>query len=150
MIAVVQRVSQADVTVAHETVGEIGPGLLVLLGVKVGDDEQDASTLADKIVQLRIFEDENGKMNRCLAELGLALLLVSQFTLCADLRKGRRPGFDAAERPERARALLDVFAKHVEAHGLVVKHGRFGASMSVRLINEGPATFLLDSALWRG
>ncbi len=115
MRAVVQRVSQASVTVAGEVVGRIGSGMLVLLGVAEGDDERDAATLADKIVGLRIFEDDEGKMNRGLAESGGAMLVVSQFTLLGDCRKGRRPSFVAAAPPETAERLYQVFVQHVAA-----------------------------------
>ena len=149
MRAVVQRVSRAAVTVGGTRVGEVGRGLVVLLGVATGDDEEDARILAHKIAGLRIFEDPDGRMNLSVLDLGLGILVVSQFTLCADLRRGRRPGFDPAETPERAEALVQRFAQLLEAQGLGVSHGRFGASMAVELVNEGPATFVLDSASWR-
>ncbi len=145
MRAVVQRVSQASVTVAGEVVGQIGPGMLVLLGVADGDDERDAATLADKIVGLRIFEDEEGKMNRGLADIGGAMLVVSQFTLLGDCRKGRRPSFVAAAAPETAERLYEVFVEHVKAAGIEVGTGRFRQHMDVALVNDGPVTLLLDS-----
>lgn len=145
MRAVVQRVSQASVTVAGEVVGQIGPGMLVLLGVADGDDERDAATLADKIVGLRIFEDEEGKMNRGLADIGGAMLVVSQFTLLGDCRKGRRPSFVAAAAPEIAERLYEVFVEHVKAAGIEVGTGRFRQHMDVALVNDGPVTLLLDS-----
>lgn len=149
MIGVVQRVAEASVEVAGRSVGRVGAGLLVLVGVRKGDDAQDARILADRVAGLRIFEDEGGRMNRSAVELGLGALVVSQFTLCADLRRGRRPGFDDAERPEAAKALLAVFVRELEEKGLTVEEGEFGASMDVHLVNRGPATFLLDSASWR-
>lgn len=149
MIAVMQRVIEARVEVAGEVVGRIGRGLLVLLGVGKGDDEEDARILADRVAGLRVFADEAGKMNRSAVDERVDVLVVSQFTLLADLRRGRRPGFDAAERPERAIQLLAVFVAALESQGLRVEQGRFGAMMDVHLINHGPATFLLDSAIWR-
>ncbi|MBI4878430.1 MAG: D-tyrosyl-tRNA(Tyr) deacylase [Planctomycetes bacterium] len=149
MIAVVQRVSQAKVTVGGRLVARIGRGLLVLLGVRKGDGEEDARVLAGKIAALRIFEDAAGRMNLSALDLRLEVLVVSQFTLCADLRRGRRPGFDFAEAPESAEGLVRLFAKVLVEQGLVVEEGSFGASMDVSLVNEGPATFILDSAIWR-
>jgi len=145
MRAVVQRVSQASVTVAGDVVGRIGPGMLVLLGVAEGDDERDAATLADKIVGLRIFEDDEGKMNRGLAESGGAMLVVSQFTLLGDCRKGRRPSFVAAAPPETAERLYQVFVQHVAGAGIKVATGQFRQHMDVALVNDGPVTLLLDS-----
>jgi len=145
MRAVVQRVSSARVTVADETVGEIGRGLLVLLGVEQGDGEQDARYLAEKIAGLRIFEDEGGKMNLSVAEIGGAVLVVSQFTLLGDCRKGRRPGFSRAAPPQEADALYRRTAELIADQGLVVATGRFQAEMAVALINDGPVTLLLDS-----
>ncbi len=149
MIAVVQRVGHARVDVAGETVGRIEKGLLVLLGVGKGDDEEDAGILADRVAGLRIFADEFAKMNRSAIDERVGILVVSQFTLLADLRRGRRPGFEAAERPERAAELLAVFVKNLESKGLRVEQGCFGAMMDVHLVNHGPATFVLDSAMWR-
>jgi D-tyrosyl-tRNA(Tyr) deacylase len=145
MRAVVQRVSQASVTVAGEVVGQIGQGMLVLLGVADGDDDRDAATLADKIVGLRIFEDEEGKMNRGLADIGGAMLVVSQFTLLGDCRKGRRPSFVAAAAPETAERLYEVFVQAVRNAGIEVATGRFRQHMDVALVNDGPVTLLLDS-----
>lgn len=145
MRAVVQRVSQASVTVAGEVVGQIGQGMLVLLGVADGDDDRDAATLADKIVGLRIFEDEEGKMNRGLADIGGAMLVVSQFTLLGDCRKGRRPSFVAAAAPETAERLYEVFVQAVRNAGIEVGTGRFRQHMEVALVNDGPVTLLLDS-----
>jgi D-tyrosyl-tRNA(Tyr) deacylase len=145
MRACVQRVSEAEVTVAGEVVGRIEAGLLVLLGVAVDDTEQDATTLADKIAGLRIFEDDEGKMNRSLAEAGGQMLVVSQFTLLGNCRKGRRPSFTAAAPPERAEALYEVFCEAVRGQGITVATGRFRQHMDVALVNDGPVTLLLDS-----
>lgn len=146
MRAVVQRVSRAKVTVDGEVTGEIGLGLLVLLGVGQGDSEADASYLAEKISGLRILEDDQGKMNRSVLEVGGSVLAVSQFTLYGDVRKGKRPSFDAAAPPERARELYEVFVERVRALGLRCETGRFRETMSVESVNEGPVTILLDSA----
>jgi D-tyrosyl-tRNA(Tyr) deacylase len=145
MRACVQRVSRAQVTVAGEVVGRIGPGLLVLLGVAAGDGEDDARQLAEKIVSLRVFDDEAGKMNRSLADVGGGLLVVSQFTLLGDCRKGRRPSFDAAAPPDLARSLYERFADCVRERGIEVATGRFREMMQVELVNDGPVTLLLDS-----
>lgn len=146
MRAVVQRVSSASVMVEGEVVGEIGPGLLVLLGVSTSDVEADADYLAAKIAGLRIFEDENGKMNRSVADVGGAMLAVSQFTLYGDVRRGKRPSFDDAARPERARQLYEYFVAQIRRLGLRCETGQFQAMMSVSLVNEGPVTVLLDSS----
>ena len=127
-------------------IGEIGPGLLVLLGVAESDAEADADYLAGKIAGLRIFEDEDGKMNRSVADAGGAVLAVSQFTLYGDVRRGKRPSFDAAARPEHARALYDHFVAQIRRCGLHCETGQFQAMMAVSLINQGPVTVLLDSA----
>ena len=145
MRAVIQRVSRAKVTVAGEVVGEIGPGLLVLLGVGQGDAEADADYLAEKIAGLRIFEDAEGKMNRAVEESGGAVLAVSQFTLYGDVRRGKRPSFDAAARPEQARGLYEHFVEKIRAAGLRCEAGRFQEMMQVELVNDGPVTILLDS-----
>jgi D-aminoacyl-tRNA deacylase len=145
MRAVVQRVSRAKVTVSGLTTGEIGPGLLVLLGVGHDDTEVDATYVGDKIFGLRIFEDQDGKMNRSVADVGGSVLTVSQFTLYGDVRKGKRPSFDAAAPPEPARRLYDFFVEHVRAAGLRCETGRFQAMMKVESVNEGPVTILLDS-----
>lgn len=145
MRAVVQRVSRASVAVDGQVVGEIGPGLLVLLGVSTRDTEADADYLAEKIAGLRIFEDDDGKMNRSVAEAGGAVLAVSQFTLYGDVRRGRRPSFDDAARPERARDLYEHFVQRIRQNGLRCETGQFQAMMSVSLVNEGPVTILLDS-----
>jgi len=145
MRAVVQRVSRAKVTVAGEITGEIGRGMLVLLGVGHEDTQGGAEYLADKIVGLRIFEDDAGKMNRSVAEVGGAVLAVSQFTLYGDVRKGKRPSFDDAARPEMARTLYERFVSRVRASGLRCETGRFQEMMEVELVNDGPVTILLDS-----
>jgi len=145
MRAVVQRVSRAKVTVAGEITGEIGRGMLVLLGVGHEDTEAGAEYLADKIVGLRIFEDDAGKMNRSVAEVGGAVLAVSQFTLYGDVRRGKRPSFDDAARPEMARTLYERFVSRVRASGLRCETGRFQEMMEVELVNDGPVTILLDS-----
>ncbi|MHB1036123.1 MAG: D-aminoacyl-tRNA deacylase [Pirellulales bacterium] len=140
-----QRVRRADVTLGGETCGRIGLGLLVLLGVAADDTEDDARQLADKIAGLRIFEDGEGKMNLGLAEVGGAMLVVSQFTLLGDCRKGRRPSFTAAAGPELAERLYEVFVAEVAGRGISVATGRFRQHMEVSLTNDGPVTLLLDS-----
>jgi len=146
MRAVVQRVSRAQVAIDGEIVGEVGRGLLVLLGVTHADTEVDAGYLADKIAGLRVFEDENGKMNLDTAAVGGGILVVSQFTLYGDVRRGKRPSFDAAAKPERARQLYEYFAERIRAAGLPCQTGRFQEMMEVELVNDGPVTILLDSA----
>lgn len=145
MRAVVQRVSQAEVTVDGESVGKIARGFLVLLGVAVDDKPADAVAVASKIVGLRVFEDEAGKMNLSLAEVGGAVLAVSQFTLLADCRQGRRPSFTAAAPPELANRLYQEFIAEVRGLGIPVETGRFQADMQVALVNDGPVTLLIDS-----
>ncbi len=146
MRAVVQRVSRARVTVKDEVAGEIGVGLLVLLGVGKGDGESDAIYLAEKIVGLRIVEDHDGKMNRSVLDAGGSLLVVSQFTLYGDVRRGKRPSFDNAAPPDQARQLYEFFIERLRAAGLRCETGRFQATMQVELVNDGPVTILLDSA----
>lgn len=146
MRAVVQRVSSARVTVEQKMTGEIGAGLLVLLGVSKTDTAADADFLAAKIAHLRIFSDEAGKMNRSLIETGGAMLVVSQFTLYGDTRKGRRPGFDQAAPPEQARALYESFVAAARRTGVHVETGIFQASMAVELVNDGPVTFMVESS----
>jgi D-tyrosyl-tRNA(Tyr) deacylase len=146
MRAVVQRVSRAQVTVDEKVVGKISRGLLVLLGVMHADTEADADYLADKIVGLRVFEDENGKLNRDTAAVAGGILVVSQFTLYGDVRRGKRPSFDAAAPPERARQLYEYFVERIRAAGLPCHTGRFQEMMQVELVNDGPVTILLDSA----
>jgi D-tyrosyl-tRNA(Tyr) deacylase len=145
MRAVVQRVSRARVTANGEITGEIGPGLVVLLGVGIEDAAADADYLADKIVGLRIFEDDAGRMNRSVAEVGGGVLVVSQFTLYGDARKGRRPSFEDAARPDKACRLYEYFVERVRATGTRCETGRFQETMKVELVNEGPVTILLDS-----
>jgi D-aminoacyl-tRNA deacylase len=146
MRAVVQRVSRARVTVNGEIAGEIGPGLLVLLGVGTGDTRADADYLADKTIGLRIFEDAGGKMNLSVVDIGGAVLAVSQFTLYGDVRRGKRPSFDAAAPPQSARELYEYFVEKIRAGGLRCETGRFQEMMQVEVVNEGPVTILLDSA----
>lgn len=145
MRAVVQRVIKSKVTVDDKLTGEIQNGLMVLLGVGHDDTEKDIIYLADKIVNLRIFEDENGKMNISLLDKGGALLVVSQFTLFGDCRNGKRPGYDRAARPEKAEQLYNEFIEKCKGYNLKVETGKFQASMMVEIHNEGPVTILLDS-----
>lgn len=145
MRAVIQRVSRAKVTVSAEVSGEIGRGLLVLLGVATDDEAKDADYLAEKISGLRIFEDDQGKMNRSVMDESGALLVVSQFTLFADVRRGKRPSFDAAAPPAKARDLYEYFVQKIRHSGLRCETGKFQEMMSVELTNEGPVTILLDS-----
>jgi D-tyrosyl-tRNA(Tyr) deacylase len=145
MRAVVQRVQQARVTVSGQTTGEIGQGLLVLLGVGQNDTEAAADYLSEKIAGLRIFEDDTGRMNRAVAEVGGAVLVVSQFTVFGDVRRGKRPSFDAAARPEKARQLYEYFVGKLRGAGLPCETGRFQEIMQVELVNDGPVTILLDS-----
>lgn len=145
MRAVVQRVTQAEVTVDGQSVGKIAHGFLVLLGVAVDDQPADAVAVATKIVGLRVFEDDAGKMNRSLADVGGAVLAVSQFTLLGDCRQGRRPSFTAAAPPELANRLYQEFIAEVRGQGILVETGRFQADMQVSLVNDGPVTLLIDS-----
>ncbi len=145
MRAVVQRVSRAEVRVDGEVVGQIGDGFAVLIGVGEGDTGADAAWLANKLVGLRVFEDDDGLMNLAITDTGGAILLVSQFTLYGDCRKGRRPSFVKAMEPGEAARLCDVVATHVRDAGVEVQTGRFRATMQVELCNEGPVTLLLDS-----
>ncbi|MFP7754159.1 D-aminoacyl-tRNA deacylase [Thermodesulfobacteriota bacterium B35] len=145
MKTVIQRVTEARVDVNGECVGSIGAGLLVLLGVHADDTEEDADFLADKIVHLRVFEDASGRMNRSLLDIGGDLLVVSQFTLLGDCRKGRRPSWSAAAPPEQAQHLYRYFAAQIRQHGIHTETGRFRAHMQVSLVNDGPVTLLLDS-----
>ena len=145
MRAVVERVSRAKVTVNGWISGEIGMGLLVLLGVGQEDTDTDANYLAEKIAGLRIFEDHDGKMNRSVQEVGGSVLAVSQFTLYGDVRRGKRPSFDAAAPPEHARRLYELFVERIGEAGLRCETGRFQERMQVELVNEGPVTILLDS-----
>jgi D-tyrosyl-tRNA(Tyr) deacylase len=145
MRAVLQRVKHASVTVDGNVTGEIGPGLLVLLGVGKGDSEKDVDWMAHKVSGLRIFEDEAGKMNRSLLDTSKALLAVSQFTLYADTRKGRRPSFIDAGPPDEAKRLYTLYCERSRALGLTVAEGIFAADMKVSLLNDGPVTLILDS-----
>jgi D-tyrosyl-tRNA(Tyr) deacylase len=145
MRAVVQRVKRAAVRVNGGVVGSIGPGLLVLVGIGKTDSDTDLQNLAEKIVNLRVFEDEHGKMNRSLLERGGQVLCVSQFTLYGDCRKGRRPSYDQAAGPDTAQRLYDDFVKALRSFGIVVATGQFQAMMEVELVNDGPVTLLLDS-----
>ena len=136
--------SEADVSVEGEMIAAIGAGLVVLVGVATEDTEQDAIALATKLVGLRIFSDDDRKMNRSIVDVGGSMLLISQFTLLADLRKGRRPAFNGAAPPEIAEPLLATFAAAIEAEGVEVEQGRFGAMMDVSLTNDGPVTIVID------
>lgn len=145
MRAVVQRVAKASVSVGGEIVGKIGQGFVVLLGVSGEDTERDAEYLAGKIVKLRVFEDENGKMNISLLDIKGELLIVSQFTLYGDCKRGNRPGYDKAARPEAAKGLYEDFVAYCRGYGIKVETGIFQAMMQVELQNDGPVTLLLDS-----
>ena len=145
MIAVVQRVTSASVTVGGAVVGRIDRGLMVLVGIARGDGPADLDYTASKVVGLRIFADDEGRMNRSVADVAGALLVVSQFTLLGDVRKGRRPAFDAAAPPEEARVLYELLIARFKATGVPVETGVFQACMSVALVNDGPVTLLLDS-----
>ena len=150
MRAVLQRVCSASVTVQDEVTGAIGPGLLVLLGVTHGDSDAEAEVLARKVAELRIFSDVDGRFNHSLLDTAGSALVVSQFTLFADTRKGRRPGFTDAAPPERASCLVDRFCAALGGLGVPVATGRFGAHMHVALVNDGPVTVLLDTITWTG
>jgi D-tyrosyl-tRNA(Tyr) deacylase len=145
MRAVIQRVTRCRVVVSGATVGEIGAGLLVLLGVSKNDSEADADYLVEKIIGLRIFEDAAGKMNLSVQDQSGELLVVSQFTLVGDVRRGKRPSFDVAARPEDAKRLYEYFVEKVRATGLRCETGQFQATMEVELVNSGPVTILVDS-----
>ncbi|UWQ50938.1 D-tyrosyl-tRNA(Tyr) deacylase [Leisingera caerulea] len=145
MRALIQRVSEASVTVDGETLGEIGPGLLILVCAMQGDSEAQADQLAAKISKLRIFKDEGGKMNLSVLDTGGSALVVSQFTLAADTRRGNRPGFSAAASPAEGERLYDYFAGQLSRLGLETAKGRFGADMKVRLLNDGPVTIWMDT-----
>ena len=145
MRAVVQRVSRASVTIGGEVYGKIDKGLVVLLGITHQDDQKDARWLAEKVAHLRVFEDEQGKMNRSLADIGGEMLIISQFTLYGDCRKGRRPGFSDAAPPDIAKPLYLFFEEEVKKKGIKAATGTFQAEMKVELVNDGPVTLLLDS-----
>jgi len=145
MRALVQRVSKGSVTVQGKIVGAIEPGLVILLGIRTGDTENDARYLAEKCVNLRIFEDEDEKFNRSLLEVNGGALVISQFTLYGDTRKGRRPGFEEAARPETAEPLYNFFVQEIRRFPIRVAEGVFGAMMLVEIHNDGPVTFMLES-----
>jgi D-tyrosyl-tRNA(Tyr) deacylase len=145
MRLVVQRVTRATVDVEEECVAEIGAGALVLAGIAAGDDASVVDRMAEKLAGLRYFEDEDGRTNRDITDVGGSLLVVSQFTLLADVRRGRRPGFSDAAAPEQAVPLLERFVEQLRERGIEVETGRFGASMAVELLNDGPFTLVLDS-----
>lgn len=145
MRAVIQRVAEARVSVGEEIVSGIGPGLCIFLGIAVNDSEKDAESLASKISRLRIFEDEQGKMNRSVRETRGDLLVVSQFTLYGDCRKGNRPSFSAAAAPEPAKRLYDDFVQRLRQTGLKVATGEFRATMKIALVNDGPVTLILET-----
>lgn len=145
MKAVVQRVTEASVTVDDRVVGQIGKGFMILLGVEVGDTDKDARWLAEKVAGLRVFEDEAGKMNLALADVGGAALVVSQFTLLGDCKKGRRPSFIRAAAPQEANRLYLLYSQVLRELGLTVANGQFQASMQVRLCNDGPVTLLVET-----
>ncbi len=144
MKLIVQRVSKAAVQVDGKTTAQIGKGMLILIGAEKGDTTAEAQALAQKISALRIFEDEQGKMNLAAQAVGAAALVVSQFTLAADLSRGNRPSFDSAERPEQAQVLIECFVACLKATGIAVEQGCFGARMAVELVNDGPVTFGLE------
>jgi D-aminoacyl-tRNA deacylase len=146
MRALVQRVTKASVEVDGAVVGQTGPGLLVLVCAMAGDDEDGADRLALRVAKLRIFRDDGGRMNRSLLDMGGGALVVSQFTLAADTRTGNRPGFSSAAAPDDGRRLYERFAASLAAQGVTVETGRFGADMTVRLVNDGPVTIWLDTA----
>lgn len=146
MKIVLQRVKTAHVEIAGRTVGSIGSGLVILLGVTHTDTRADAEYLVEKVIHLRVFSDEAGRMNRSLLETGGALLVVSQFTLYGDCRKGRRPSFDAAAPPEPARELYNYFVEYLKSRNIAVETGVFQAEMEIHLVNDGPVTFILESA----
>ena len=144
MRVVLQRVSSASVRVDGNVIGDIGPGLVLLIGIHRNDTDEDMHYVMDKCVHLRIFSDENGKMNHSVLDMGGELLVVSQFTLYGDTRKGRRPGFDQAGRPDMAEPLYERAVARLRDHGLQVATGRFGADMQVDLINDGPVTLIIE------
>jgi len=145
MIAVIQRCSRGKVTVENNNVGEIGTGIVILLGIKKSDSEIDADLLVKKIVHLRIFSDKNQKMNYSLQDINGSALVISQFTLCGNTKKGRRPSFLIAATPEKGEKLYQYFIDKMEEASIIVKSGKFGAMMNVELVNDGPVTFVLDT-----
>lgn len=144
MKALIQRVKKASVTIDNELYSQIGAGMLVLLGVEKGDSEENASLLAEKLSKLRIFEDEQGKMNRSILDVGGEMLIVSQFTLCGDCKKGTRPSFDKSAPPEIANSLYEYFISEVKKLNISCQTGKFAAMMDVALINDGPVTFMIE------
>lgn len=144
MKALIQRVKKASVTIDNELYSKIGPGMLVLLGVEKGDAEENAELLLDKLAKLRIFEDEQGKMNRSILDIGGEMLVVSQFTLCGDCKKGTRPSFEHAAAPQIANELYEYFINEVKKLNIPVKTGKFAAMMDVELVNDGPVTFMIE------
>jgi D-tyrosyl-tRNA(Tyr) deacylase len=146
MKALIQRVSRADVTIAGKTAGDIQKGILVFLGVEKGDTEKDLAHIVKKVVSLRVFSDNEGRMNLSVKDIGGEVLVVSQFTLAADCRKGSRPSFDKAETPEKAKAMYEQAIAMISREGITVASGEFAADMRVSLVNDGPVTFLVDSA----
>ena len=150
MKAVVQRVTASSVSVDGEIVGKIDKGLNVLLGVEEDDTEKDAEVLASKIAKMRIFEDENEKMNLSVLDVDGSVLVISQFTLCADIKKGNRPSFILAAKPDKATALYEYFSSQLKENGVTkVENGVFGADMAVEISNDGPVTIIMDTAIWR-
>ncbi|MBQ8783348.1 MAG: D-tyrosyl-tRNA(Tyr) deacylase [Clostridia bacterium] len=150
MKAVVQRVTRSSVTVDGIVIGKIQKGFNILLGVEENDEKEDAEILAAKIAKLRVFEDEEGKMNLALGDVGGEALVVSQFTLCADIKKGNRPSFTPAAKPDKAVPLYEYFMEQLKANGVSrVEHGSFGADMAVDIANDGPVTIIMDTAIWR-
>jgi D-tyrosyl-tRNA(Tyr) deacylase len=142
---VLQRVKKTSVVVGNDVVGHIDRGLCLLVGIEKGDTEEDVRFLAKKIVELRIFPDDAGKMNLSVEDISGGILAISQFTLAGSVKKGRRPSFDKAEEPERAEELFNLFVKHLREHGVVVETGVFAAMMDVSIVNDGPVTFVLES-----
>ena len=150
MRAVIQRVTGSSVEVDGKTVGSCGRGFTVLLGVMNGDTEKEADILAAKVAKLRVFEDENGKMNLSVLDIGGEILCISQFTLCADVKKGNRPSFILAAKPDKATALYEYFSSQLKENGIKkVENGVFGADMAVEISNDGPVTIIMDTAIWR-
>ena len=150
MKAVIQRVIESSVSVGGEVAGASGKGYMILVGVMKGDTEEQARLLAKKTASLRVFEDENGKMNLSVLDVGGDILAISQFTLCADYKKGNRPSFTDSEEPEKAKALYDLYCEELKANGVKrVEKGVFGADMKVSLINDGPVTICFDTDVWQ-